>query len=114
MTAPEASVTVPVILALMSCPRATEHTRNTNKLLKAMRTLIGSLLFNFSFSTCLNFAGSSFFKRCGPSLDLRLVSLPEDELRSASGLCGESRLLDTAVRLHPQTVLRRAKNYEFV
>jgi hypothetical protein len=41
ITAPEASVTVPVILALMSCPKAMEHRRNTNKLLNAMRAFIG-------------------------------------------------------------------------
>jgi hypothetical protein len=41
MTAPEASVTVPVILALMSCPKAMEHMRDRNKLLSAMRAFIG-------------------------------------------------------------------------
>src|SRR5439155_19005738 len=81
MTAPEASVTAPVILALMSCPRAIEHTKNITKLLRAMRILIGRPPLP-SLLNLLARCGSSYFKRCGSSLDLRLLSSPEEELRS--------------------------------
>ena len=35
MTAPEASVTVPVILALTSCPKAAEHTKEREQTTKS-------------------------------------------------------------------------------
>lgn len=44
-TAPEASVMVPVIFALMSCPCANEQIKNMKKLNSAMRAFIGGLRF---------------------------------------------------------------------
>jgi hypothetical protein len=54
ITAPEASVTVPVILALMSCPCAKVQTRNMKKVLNAMRALTGGLQFHFFLKAFAN------------------------------------------------------------
>src|SRR6266852_7499033 len=86
MTAPETSVTVPVIVALISCPKATEHTRNRKKLFRAMR-FICSLHFNL-FLTCSARCGS-----CSSHADHLLIcicSLPEEELCSSCGSIGGS------------------------